>query len=64
MKPQLYRTIIIADKSEGTDITVLEGTSLLQSITWHIGSHSNSDFPAFTPAEAGTQFSNHGGMQG
>jgi len=25
---------------------------------------SSGDFPAFTPAEAGTQFSDPGGMQG
>ena len=35
-----------------------------------MGSHSvylppcSGDFPAFTPAEAGTWFSDHGGMQG
>ena len=26
--------------------------------------HGSGDFPAFTPAEAGTQFSDLGGMQG
>jgi len=30
-----------------------------------MGLHSGSgDFPAFTPAEAGTQFSDTGGVQG
>ena len=30
----------------------------------HMGSHSRGDVPAFTPTEAGTQFSDPGGMQG
>jgi len=28
------------------------------------GARGSGDFPAFTPAEAGTRFSNPGGMQG
>jgi len=39
----------------------VEITSPLWEIICHMGSAS-SDFPAFTPAEAGTRFSNPGGM--
>jgi len=36
------------------------------SFMGHMGSHSvgSGDFPAFTPTEACTQFSDPGGMQG
>jgi len=38
----------------------------LPEITYHMGSHTSGrgDFPAFTPAEAGTQFSDPEEMQG
>jgi len=48
----------------------VDSTSPLQEITCYTGSHRVTsqpaavDFPAFTPGEAGTRFSDPGGMQG
>ena len=48
----------------------MEITTPLREITCHKGSHKcylppgSGDFPAFTPAEAGTRFSDPGGMHG
>jgi len=57
-------------KVKQTQQLVIEIVTLLREITCHIGSHSvnchppdSSDFPTFTPAEAGTRFSDPGGMQ-
>jgi len=52
------------------DTAVCKLTSLLWEITYHMGSHSiylppsRGDFPTFTPAEAGTRFSDPERMQG
>ena len=40
------------------------GTHMSYGITQYYLSPGSGDFPAFTPAEAGTRFSNPGGMQG
>jgi len=51
------------------DRQFVEITSIVWVITRHMGmdrylSPGSSDFPTFTPAEAGTRFSNPGGIQG
>jgi len=51
-------------ESKGTNIAVRESTSPLPEITCHMGSPGSGDFPAFTLAEADTQFSDPEGMRG
>jgi len=43
---------------------MVSSTTPLREHTCHVGSHGDrGDIPAFTPAEAGTRFSDPGGMQ-
>jgi len=69
LKRYVHKEKVIKVKDKGMDVAVHESTSPLWKITCHMGSQcylppGSSDFPAFTLDEAGTQFSNPGGMQG
>jgi len=61
---------LLPHKGKGKqDLAIRELTSPLREITYHMGSQcylppGRGDFPAFTPAEAGTRFSDPEGMQG